>query len=77
METMGNIDFSDRPILHYVLAICITSVMVAFALSLRISLYQALMMVVFLLVTNIPIYSLAHYAGYRYRIKRNIFGVIF
>jgi hypothetical protein len=114
----GQHRFSDRPVLHYVLAICITSIIVAFVLSLRtydclssgntydcsydpgspgmigfgasapnlslvlhatvrISLYLALLWVVTLLITNIPIYSLAHYVGYRYRIKRNILGVIF
>jgi hypothetical protein len=45
--------------------------------TVRISLYLALLWVVTLLITNIPIYSLAHYVGYRYRIKRNILGVIF
>jgi hypothetical protein len=104
--------------LHYFLAISITSIMLAFVLSFRtyeclnsgnaydcsyepdspamigggvsapnlflvlrttalISICSGLISVVFLLITNIPIYSLARYVSRHYRIRRNISGIVF
>jgi hypothetical protein len=107
--------FSNRPMLHYFLAISLTSIVAAFIFSFRtydclnsgntydcsydpgspamvggglsapniflilrttflISSLSCLASVVFFLVANIPIYSLAWYVGRRYRIRRNILG---
>lgn len=110
--------FSNRPMLHYFLAISLTSIVAAFALAFRtydclnsgnaydcsydpgspamvgsgvsapnifsilratllISSLSCLASVVFFLVANIPIYSLAWYVGRRYRVRRNILGIGF
>jgi hypothetical protein len=110
--------FSNRPTLHYFLAISITSIVAAFILSFRtfdclnsgntydceyepgspamtvfavgapdlfrtlsttalISIVWGLILCVALLVTNIPIYALTHYASRRYRVRRNVLGCAF